>query len=308
MKAALLLALWAPVVAAQETKIVRVFLLAGQSNMEGQAVVDLDHEEHYNGGRGTLVHVLRDPTQRKRFGHLRDEDGEWTSRSDVQVWYRNHHDELKKGPLSIGFAVYGGRHHFGPELQFGHAMGDRFKDPVLLVKTAWGGKSLFRDFRPPSAGGEVGPYFKKMLSQYREITSSLKTHFPSLADHRPVLTGMVWFQGWNDMFQDGAIDVYGDNLTHLVRDVRKALDAPRLPVVIGETGNGNEALRTQQAQAAGRKDIQPAAFAATHDFLRPKEQSPNVTHGHHWFGNAESYLLIGDAMGDAMNRLLDARR
>ena len=40
----------------------------------------------------------------------------------------------------------------GPELQFGHAMGDYYGQKVLLIKTAWGGKSLRTDFRPPSSG------------------------------------------------------------------------------------------------------------------------------------------------------------
>jgi alpha-galactosidase len=31
-------------------------------------------------------------------------------------------------------------------------VGDHFDEPVLLVKVAWGGKSLAVDFRPPSAG------------------------------------------------------------------------------------------------------------------------------------------------------------
>jgi len=46
------------------------------------------------------------------------------------------------------------------------------------------------------------------------------------------------------------------------------------------------------------------AFVKTTDFARPRDESPNVGHGHHWFGNAESYFLIGDAMGHAMKRLL----
>lgn len=28
-------------------------------------------------------------------------------------------------------------------------------------------------------------------------------------------------------------------------------------------------------------------------------------HGHHWYGNAESYFLIGDALGRAMVQLID---
>jgi hypothetical protein len=37
---------------------------------------------------------------------------------------------------------------------------------------------------------------------------------------------------------------------------------------------------------------------------RPAKESPNVGYGHHWFGNAESDFLIGDAMGKAMIKLL----
>ena len=47
------------------------------------------------------------------------------------------------GGLTIGFTGYGSmdsRHHIGPELQIGHQLGDAFEAPVLLVKTAWGGR------------------------------------------------------------------------------------------------------------------------------------------------------------------------
>ena len=50
---------------------IKVFLLAGQSNMEGYAVVDLDDEEDFNGGRGTLVSILEKPTGQQAFGHWR---------------------------------------------------------------------------------------------------------------------------------------------------------------------------------------------------------------------------------------------
>ena len=107
-------------------KPLRVYVLAGQSNMQGHGVVDLDHEEHYNGGKGTLVQLMENPRQRKKFAHLRDKEGNWTQRDDVYIRYQTK-DELKRGPLSIGFTGYPGQHHLGPELQFGHVMGDAFE-------------------------------------------------------------------------------------------------------------------------------------------------------------------------------------
>ena len=38
---------------------VQVYILAGQSNMQGQGVVDLDHPMYYNGGKGIRNNVCR---------------------------------------------------------------------------------------------------------------------------------------------------------------------------------------------------------------------------------------------------------
>ncbi len=57
---------------------------------------------------------------------------------------------LATGPLSTG---YGARPTaFGPEYAFGIMLEKHLDQPVLIIKTAWGGKSLHYDFRPPSAG------------------------------------------------------------------------------------------------------------------------------------------------------------
>ncbi|MEQ8763640.1 MAG: sialate O-acetylesterase [Planctomycetota bacterium] len=290
---------------------VRAFVLAGQSNMVGQGVVDLDHPEHYNGGRGTLARLLEDPEKRARMAHLQNSDGTWVERDDVWVRYRTK-DQVKKGHLSIGFTGYDGRHHMGPELQLGHVLGEHFDEPVLLIKTAWGGKSLVADFRPPSCEGPTGPYYEQMIAEVHEALANLGSEFPELAGAKIELTGFVWLQGWNDMIDAQARAEYADNLAHLIRDVRRDLRQLDLPVVVGELGNGGPdagagMLEFRRAQMAGatRPEFEgTVAFVETTSFARPAEDSPNRTHGHHWFGNAESYFLIGDALGRAMVDLL----
>lgn len=284
---------------------IKVFLLAGQSNMEGHAVADLDHAEHYNGGRGTLHSVLEDETVAKTYGHWLDREGDWSIRDDVYVSYRPERGPMKVGPLSIGYAVHQGEHHFGPELEFGRVMGDHFEEPVLLVKTCWGGKSLMEDFRPPRSGGEVGPFYLKMIEEYREAIAELGTRFPELKGMKTELAGFVWFQGWNDMYVDGALDAYAENLSNLVKDVREELNAPALPFVVGQTGNAdNQALWEGQKAATLRPEFKgQAMYVPTRSFLRDPEQSPNQGHAHHWFGNAESYLRVGDGLGQAMVKL-----
>ena len=286
----------------------RVFLLAGQSNMQGQGVVDFDHPNYYNGGKGILKNVMKNLERAHLYKHIVDAKGDWIVRDDVFVRHQTK-DELKTGGLTIGFTGYGGNHNIGPEFQLGHLVGEAYDEPVLLIKTAWGGKSIYRDFRPPSSGGSTGEFYKKMLAEYREGLAKLGDEFPQLAKRKPELSGFVWFQGWNDMFDGDALKEYEGNLINLVKDVRKEFRQPNLPVVIGELGNGgpkagNNMLSIREAQEAAAKALGPnTTFVQTTQFARPAKESPNVGHGHHWYGNAESYFLIGDALGQALLRL-----
>ncbi len=289
-----------------------MFILAGQSNMEGQAVVDLDGKD-YNHGRGTLAALMRDPAKAPTFKHLKNGQGDWATREDVWVRYQRERGPLLAGPLAIGFAVYGGRHHFGPELQFGHVVGRHLENQVLLIKTAWGGKSLYTDFRPPSSGGEVGKYYTLMMAQVREALANLKREFPGYDGGGHEVAGFVWYHGWNDgVNPKTAVPEYETNLVNLIGDVRRELRAPKLPVVIGElTGPWVKAppewtkLREAQAAATQRPQFKGnVLFVETHDFVRKPEDSPNPGHGHHEFGNAETYFLVGDALGKGMVRLM----
>jgi hypothetical protein len=291
---------------------VKAFILAGQSNMEGQAVVDLAGKD-YNDGKGTLAQLMNDPAKAVKLAHLRGADGKWTMRDDVWVRYQREHRPLLAGPLGMGFSVYGDPHHFGPELQFGHVVGDALENQVLLIKTAWGGKSLYQDFRPPISGGEVGPYFTKMITEVRTALTNLKTDFPSYDGRGYELAGFVWYHGWNDgVNPKTAVPEYETNLVNLIRDVRRELAAPKLPIVIGElTGPWVQAppewekLRRAQAAAAAHPDLAgTVVFVPTRDFVRLPQDSPNPGHGHHEFGNAETYFLVGDALGKAMVTLL----
>ena len=138
---------------------VKVFILAGQSNMEGHGIIPLDVKR--NQGKGSLEYLVKDPAADRRFKGLVDGDGRWVVRDDVWIWYLG-----RKGGLTVGYGAREDR--IGPELQFGRVVGDYFGNQVLLIKIAWGGKSLAKDFRPPSSGGEVGPYYQKLLEHTRD--------------------------------------------------------------------------------------------------------------------------------------------
>jgi len=279
---------------------VQVYILAGQSNMEGHGVVSMDGERDYNGGKGNLVWSMEHSKSAEKMKRLKNEQGEWVVRDDVEISYKVN-GNARKGGLTVGYTGYGGSSHIGPELGFGMLIGDHMKEQVLLIKTAWGGKSLYVDFRPPSSGGAVGPYYTRMIQEVREALAGLKGQKYEIA-------GFVWQQGWNDMCEPKAIPEYADNLVNLANDLRKEFGQPNLPIVVGELGNGGPdaqgaMLEFRKAQEEGTKRIPKAVFVKTAGFARPAEDSPNPSHGHHWFGNAESYYLVGEALGEGMKQL-----
>jgi hypothetical protein len=294
----------------------KVFVLLGQSNMEGQGVVDLTGP-NYNDGRGTLVALAEDPATAELVAPLRAVDGSWVVRDDVFVRYTPEGKPAKSGPLGFGFTPYLDQHHFGPEIGIGRVLGDAIDEPVLLVKVAWGGKSLFADFRPPSSGGTTGPYYARAVADVHAALDGAFREIPALAECRPELAGVIWYQGWNDGCDPKrAVPEYEQNLVNLVGDLRREFDAPKLPFVIGElTGPWVEApdewntLRRAQAAAAARPEVRGdgptprACFVPTAAFVRDPEDSPNPGHGHHEFGNAETYLRVGNALGEAMRSL-----
>jgi len=280
---------------------IKVFILAGQSNMQGQGVVSMDGERDYNGGKGNLVWSMQHSKSAAKMKGLKNEKDEWVVRDDVQISFKAG-ETVRKGGLTVGYTGYGGSSHIGPELGFGMLIGDHFKEPALLIKTAWGGKSLFVDFRPPSSGGQVGPYYTKMVEEVRAALAEL-------GDQKYEIAGFVWQQGWNDMCTKDASPEYAQNLVNLVKDLREEFDSPDMPVVVGELGNGGpvdngDMSDFRKAQKKGTRRTKNALFVETTDFARPPEMSPNPGHGHHWSGNAESYFLIGEALGEGMRKLL----
>jgi len=281
---------------------VRVFILAGQSNMEGAGAIKMNVKR--NEGQGTLEYLATNAKTAKKYGHLRTKDGNWTKRDDVWIWYLG-----RKGPLAPG---YGSRKdRIGPELGFGHVVGDAYDGQVLLIKTAWGGKSLAKDFRPPSSGGQVGPYYTEMIGHIKDVLGNLKTHFPAYDGRGYQLAGFGWHQGWNDGCSRGDCEQYAENLANFIRDVRKELGAAKLPFVVANSGFGGREQKVDRRLMIVKAQASPAsvdefkgnfACVETRDYFRPADVSPS-RQGYHWNSNAETYYLIGESMGRAMIKL-----
>ena len=303
----------------------KVFILAGQSNMEGQAAVDLVNKTDPNHGysNGTLKYLIKDNRTKEEFAvTVNASTGNWTVRDDVWVWFneKGKTDDGTWGPLSVGYGCEGSLHKFGPEYGFGFTVGDAVPEQVLIIKTAWGGKTLAGDFRPPSSGGTVGPYYKTMLQDVQNVLGNLTTLFPAYNTTAGyVISGFGWFQGWNDGCSESMVQEYETNLVNLVKDLRTEWKTPSLPFSIPVSGFGgwhqtiSRRLGIIQAQfnaanATLHPDInnatKPTVTAEeTRSFWRDAMYSPS-NRGYHFNFNSETYWHIGKAMGQAMVNMM----
>jgi hypothetical protein len=202
--------------------------------------------------------------------------------------------------LTVGFG--GARRRTGVEFAFGSMMGDRFDEPVLLIKTAWGGKDLYCDFRPPSAGQPayaiqqrdgkprpIGVFYHQMVAEVKECLANMESNFPQLKGMKPQIAGFVWFQGFNEMFsgaenQKQVYAEYAPNYAHMIADLEKEFKLARLPSVVGEMGvDGDKPnpLRVAQAAVMDQKSLKgKIAFVKTAQFWDPAlEQMENKLGG-----------------------------
>ncbi|MGE3803633.1 MAG: sialate O-acetylesterase [Gemmataceae bacterium] len=342
LSASLLILVGSQAHAAEPAGKLKVFILAGQSNMEGKARLKL------------LEYQIKAPETRELFKHLH-QDGKFLERDDVWIEFLG-----RRGKLTVGFGSPG---CIGPELEFGNVVGDHFKEPVLLIKTAWGGKSLGRDFRPPSSGlpakekleeivkqtnernakknqkpvtydqvkDSYGHYYRQMLQEIDTTLKELKTRFPEYQGQGYELAGFVWFQGWNDMFDEDFRSQYATHMANFIRDVRKDLKAPGLPFVIGEMGqNGFEeananmaAIKKAQAAMADIPEFKGNVKVVKTDILQDKKAAElyknwqdhkeewdkvGSDRAYHYLGSAITFSRIGKAFGQAMLELMTQKK
>lgn len=155
--------------AAGTSRPVKVFVLAGQSNMEGQGLIAA--EPRRNEGRGSLEFLVKNAATTKRFAHLVDGNGQWRTRNDVWISYLD-----RQGPLTVG---YGARKEMiGPELGFGWVMGDALDEPVLLVKCAVGRKESRGRFPSTERGKASLLAWRKTGRRHRRRSDACRQILP----------------------------------------------------------------------------------------------------------------------------------
>jgi hypothetical protein len=311
-------------------KPVKVFILMGQSNMVGMGDIGPDT------AKGTLTYLTKTD---KKYPWLVDGD-KWTERKDVYYYDAR----VKKGaPLSPtannGKAI-------GPEVGFGYVMGHVLDEPVLVLKSCIGNRSLGWDLLPPGSKeytfeGKTYPGYKgtpdswvegqpkKEVNwyagkQYDDDMANAKAAlkdiakiYPGYKDQGYEVAGFVWWQGHKDTGNKAHASKYEENLERLIDSLRKDYDAPKAKFVLatgcgnpGTEGTGKQIAEAQLAMndAKKYKKFEGNVKAVdTRDLWREADVSPK-NQGYHYNRNAETYLETGLRLGWAMADLLKGEK
>jgi alpha-galactosidase len=311
-------------------KPVQVFIMLGQSNMLGFGKVGPVETI------GTLEYLIKNEGM---YPHLVDDKGAWTQRKDVRYVHVMHRNDVMSELRNEWLQV---NSNIGPEMQFGYIIGHVLDEPVLLIKSCIGNRSLGWDLLPPGserfefdgrtyAGYEDSPnswgigtvpepikwYAGK---QYDDDIGNAKTILANIGDYYPGATtyevaGFVWWQGHKDQ-SDALASRYEQNLVHLIKTLRKDFDVPKAKFVLATIGfNGWElagpGLTVANAQLAVSGDADNYSefegnvkTVESRDYWRSPEVSPRNA-GHHYNLNAETYMEVGNALGWAMVDMLN---
>jgi len=302
---------------------VKVFILAGQSNMEGKGFPEpLSWQITQEKYRQRYTHFIKDGDYdafAEKVAETTDKENRkaptylWSTRHDVWINYLGKH-----GDLTVGYGSP--REGFGPEFNFGHVLGNYYDEQVLIIKASWGGRALARGFLPPSSmlsdaeyanlvaaqnaeneawnaaepakiesynqkiteknktadkkkplrkfrpreivtaeqyKDQFGKDYRNMVSEVHGCLAELGDRFPDYRNQGYEIQGFVWFQGWNDQYQDRWL-TYEKNMANFIRDVRQEFKSPDMSFVIGQMGN--DGLKAD-AEGSPRDYIKKAQLA-----------------------------------------------
>ena len=319
---------------ADMTKKVKVFIIMGQSNTLEMGKVKGDKE-------GSLEHAVK---SENLYPFMVDDEGNWTTRKDV----RNLHVMGSGGPGKTSvkrndwLTVSGNK--IGIETGIGHQLGNALDEPVLILKSAIGNRSLGWDLLPPGSpsyeftdeksgktlvyagygqspdkwekgtepkpiGWKAGVQYDGDVARAKDVLKDLGKFYPEATGYE--IAGFLWWQGDKDRYNAGHASKYEKNLVNLIEALRKDFDAPEAKFVCATLG------QTSKENAKGNEKMIFDAMFAISDASKYPELKGDVATVYtnplsmgsasngHYGGNAKTYMNVGLGMGKAMVELLE---
>lgn len=174
---------------------IKVFILAGQSNMSGRA--SADSLTSHPADEEILYHYHFDPKVGPRT----------FVRSEVA---------FEKLQSHLGT--------FGPEMGFARTLYDAGQRNIALIKVSVGGTDLYEDWKK---GNQY--LYERLIEEVRVALRRLEQ-----ANRPYQLAALCWMQGESDTQNKLAAEQYEANLISFIEHVRKDLHEPKLPIYIAK--------------------------------------------------------------------------
>lgn len=200
----------------EKGKKIRVFLLAGQSNMEGRAD-----------------------------GHaLTSQDRERLEKVQGRVQLAFNYEPIR--PLDVVrpsreiAAMYKRDFIFGPELFFGIAMAEAWsEEKILIIKRTEGGTSLHGCWNPDWSADKAATMGEESEPKlYASLTAYAQEALAGNREDEFEICAMLWVQGESDAGNEVAAAAYGDTLRRLVQQIRHDMGCDKLPFLLFQVGDG----------------------------------------------------------------------
>jgi Carbohydrate esterase, sialic acid-specific acetylesterase len=249
--------------------VVKIFIVAGDDNVEGFA--SLAHLQQLHRERPSEYEHLFDASAPSSSSSSSQQlPAKLKVRGDVLVSYEHYRKDAANAYANsaallrdhLGAANFAGdAASFGPELQLGHVLGDAYSEPVVLVKAGWKGRTLKKDFVPPPStlsdgsgnrNAAAGYQWLRMMASVHKTANELGSVLgPAYRHCAPQVAGLIWWHGYSDVLamagpngnsNNGGADPaamlaeYEADLVAFINEVRRQLKSPGLPVVIAELG------------------------------------------------------------------------
>jgi len=184
-------------------KPLKVFILAGQSNMVGWGDSQKLPEDMRTGNDRVLMF----------------ENGKW------QPLKPNR--KAAKNQQKFGMTEFS----FGPEIAFGHEMAKAWPEETIgIIKLAVGGTSILTwkpDWSKEDANrvgqGRTGSLYRRLMMKVDQARKAREIE----------IVGVLWLQGGGDMKNITVAKEYLDNLKALVAAIRRDTGVPDLPFLCG---------------------------------------------------------------------------
>jgi len=243
-------------------KRIRVFILAGQRNMEGEEsfVSEIRDYPDYR----SLLQPQRSVIYRCLLGGGAYASRQWCELQPVREYLN----------------------YFGPELSFGRTLSRSLSSPIAIIK-ATDGCAVMMDW-DKDLDGYRGMYSKTLAFVTESLDELKKKGYDNYK-----IEGIFWHQGEHDTYYHPYRKNYRQALSRLIRQLRQNLNVPDLKWFICEQSIkspwGKDNIEFMNAE------LQAVADGDPHIWLIPTSELPHTRRIH--FG-AEGTLKLGERMAE----------